>query len=142
MLSMGVFSLFFCELEAHSQLCVSLTERTKEVRLAILRLALLEIIDILNSFVKSFLQEIICVVDRGFRSVREAMANDENIRTAFSTWSNRLFVTYTDPIPAIEVSTYYSHACYICEYFSYFRFAFSQIEIVLAGERGPRRLDE
>ncbi|KAF8316617.1 hypothetical protein DL93DRAFT_746426 [Clavulina sp. PMI_390] len=62
-------------------------------------------------------EEIFCVVDRGFRSVRDAVAEDENIRTAVSTWSNRLFITYTEPIPAIE------------------------IEILIAGERGPRRLD-
>jgi len=62
-------------------------------------------------------EEILCVVDRGFRSAREALSDDENMRTAFSTSTNRLFVTYTEPIPPIE------------------------IEIVLAGERGPRRLD-
>lgn len=84
-------------------------------------------------------------MDRGFRSVREAVADDENIRTAFSTWSNRLFVTYTEPIPAIEVnaplfpfadgpttSNIAQQSPCLC----------SQIEIVLAGERGPRRLDQ
>jgi len=63
-------------------------------------------------------EEILCVVDRGFRSVCEILAQDENIRTTLSTWSNRLFVSYTEPIPAVD------------------------IEVVLAGERGPRRLDE
>ncbi|KAF9515127.1 hypothetical protein BS47DRAFT_1294320 [Hydnum rufescens UP504] len=63
-------------------------------------------------------EELFCIVDRGFRSVREAVANVETISVAFSTWSNRLFVTYSEPIPSIE------------------------IEIILAGERGPRRLDQ
>lgn len=55
MLSMGVFSLFFCELEAHSQLCVSLIEKTKEVRLAILRLAMPEILGMLKQFHSSLI---------------------------------------------------------------------------------------
>lgn len=80
------------------------------------------------------------MVDRGFRSVREAVGDDENIRTAFSTWSNRLFVTYTEPIPAIEVRR--SHIYPFADYYILTTSAARpQVEIVLAGERGPRRLD-
>ncbi|KAI9568033.1 hypothetical protein HD554DRAFT_811133 [Boletus coccyginus] len=65
--------------------------------------------------------EIYCIVEGGpthpFRRVRQAVANNEYFTTTHSPWSNRLHVTYRRLIPAIE------------------------IEILPAGEHGPRRLD-
>ncbi|KAF8120210.1 hypothetical protein EV363DRAFT_1408060 [Boletus edulis] len=65
--------------------------------------------------------EIYCIVEGGsahpFRRVRQAVANSEYFTTTHSPWSNRLHATYRRLIPAIE------------------------IEILPAGEHGPRRLD-
>ncbi|KAH7908650.1 hypothetical protein BJ138DRAFT_330207 [Hygrophoropsis aurantiaca] len=67
--------------------------------------------------------EIFCIVEGGssgthpFRRVRQAVAGSENFTTTHSPWSNRLHATYRTAIPAIE------------------------IEILPAGEHGPRRLD-
>jgi len=67
--------------------------------------------------------EIFCVVEGGqnhphpFRRVRDAIAGSEDFTTIVSPWTNRLHVTYRRPIPAIE------------------------IEILPAGETGPRHLD-
>ncbi|KAH7882312.1 hypothetical protein F5I97DRAFT_1816938 [Phlebopus sp. FC_14] len=65
--------------------------------------------------------EIFCIVEGGpthpFRRVRQAIANSEYFTTTLSPWSNRLHATYRKLIPAIE------------------------IEILPAGEHGPRRLD-
>jgi len=67
--------------------------------------------------------EIYCIVEGGlhqthpFRRVRDAIAENEDFTATLSPWTNRLHVTYRRPIPAIE------------------------IEILPAGEAGPRRLD-
>ncbi|KIK67882.1 hypothetical protein GYMLUDRAFT_36678 [Collybiopsis luxurians FD-317 M1] len=67
--------------------------------------------------------EIYCIVEGGqnqyhpFRRVRDAIADSEDFSSTLSPWTNRLHVTYRRPIPAIE------------------------IEILPAGETGPRRLD-
>ncbi|KAG0707881.1 hypothetical protein DFH29DRAFT_979538 [Suillus ampliporus] len=65
--------------------------------------------------------EIFCIVEGGsthpFRRVRQAVVGSEHFTTTHSPWSNRLHATYRRPIPAIE------------------------IEILPAGEHGPRRLD-
>jgi len=65
--------------------------------------------------------EIFCIVEGGqnhpFRRVREAVSVSEDFTTTHSPWSNRLHVTYRRLIPAIE------------------------IEILPAGEGGPRHLD-
>ncbi|KAE9410078.1 hypothetical protein BT96DRAFT_1012332 [Gymnopus androsaceus JB14] len=67
--------------------------------------------------------EIYCIVEGGqhqshpFRRVRDAIAESEDFSSTLSPWTNRLHVTYRRPIPAIE------------------------IEILPAGEAGPRRLD-
>ncbi|KAI0674640.1 hypothetical protein C8Q78DRAFT_608367 [Trametes maxima] len=65
--------------------------------------------------------EILCVVEGGathpFRRVRQACAGNEDFSIVTSPWSNRLHVKYQRLIPAID------------------------IEILVAGEEGPRRLD-
>ncbi|KAH8102226.1 hypothetical protein BXZ70DRAFT_61370 [Cristinia sonorae] len=65
--------------------------------------------------------EIYCIVEGGathpFKRVRQACAGSKNLTTTPSPWSNRLHVTYHGRIPAIE------------------------IEILRAGEEGPRHLD-
>ncbi|KAI0360343.1 hypothetical protein OH77DRAFT_1392358 [Trametes cingulata] len=65
--------------------------------------------------------EISCVVEGGtahpFRRVRQACAGNEDFAIVTSPWSNRLHVKYQRLIPAID------------------------IEILVAGEEGPRRLD-
>ncbi|EIW51628.1 uncharacterized protein TRAVEDRAFT_176208 [Trametes versicolor FP-101664 SS1] len=69
----------------------------------------------------SLAEEISCVVEGGaahpFRRVRQACAGNEDFSIVTSPWSNRLHVKYQRLIPAID------------------------IEILLAGEEGPRRLD-
>ncbi|KAF5390608.1 hypothetical protein D9757_002582 [Collybiopsis confluens] len=66
--------------------------------------------------------EIYCIVEGGqnqthpFRRVRDAIADSEDFSSTLSPWTNRLHVTYRRPIPAVE------------------------IEILPAGETGPRRL--
>lgn len=66
--------------------------------------------------------EIACICEGGhhhpFRRVREATEGSDDFTTTLSPWTNRLHVTYRRFIPAIE------------------------IEILPAGEEGPRRLDE
>ncbi|KAJ4479371.1 hypothetical protein J3R30DRAFT_3477798 [Lentinula aciculospora] len=68
-------------------------------------------------------EEIYCIVEGGqqqshpFRRVRDAIAASEDFSTTLSPWTNRLHVTYRRPIPVID------------------------IEILPAGEAGPRRLD-
>ncbi|KAJ3779014.1 hypothetical protein EV361DRAFT_284217 [Lentinula raphanica] len=68
-------------------------------------------------------EEIYCIVEGGqhpghaFRRVRDAVADSDDFSTTLSPWTNRLHVTYRRPIPAVE------------------------IEILPAGEAGPRRLD-
>ncbi|KAI0824896.1 hypothetical protein BC628DRAFT_1321547 [Trametes gibbosa] len=65
--------------------------------------------------------EISCVVEGGtahpFRRVRQACAGNDDFSIVTSPWSNRLHVKYQRLIPAID------------------------IEILVAGEEGPRRLD-
>ncbi|KAF8329420.1 uncharacterized protein EI90DRAFT_1391998 [Cantharellus anzutake] len=63
-------------------------------------------------------EELFCIVDRGFLSIRDALNEVENFTTVSSTWSNRMFATYAEPIPPVE------------------------IEIVQAGEGGPRQLNQ
>jgi len=62
-------------------------------------------------------EEIYCVVEGGFRNVRKALQDCEIMTASTSSWSGRLFVTYHDPIPPIE------------------------IEILNAGETGPKRIN-
>ncbi|KAI6003006.1 hypothetical protein BKA83DRAFT_673948 [Pisolithus microcarpus] len=65
--------------------------------------------------------EIYCIVDGGsshpFGRVRQAVAGSDLFTITNSPWSNRLHATYRKLIPAVE------------------------IEILPAGEHGPRRLD-
>ncbi|KAI0257712.1 hypothetical protein BC834DRAFT_558746 [Gloeopeniophorella convolvens] len=65
--------------------------------------------------------EIFCVVEGGtvhpFRRVRQALTGNADLTTTPSPWSNRLHARYHRCIPPIE------------------------IEILTAGETGPRRLD-
>ncbi|KAK7047924.1 hypothetical protein VNI00_006252 [Paramarasmius palmivorus] len=67
--------------------------------------------------------EIYCVVEGGqgqahpFRRVRDSIAGNEDFAVIHSPWTNRLFISYRRLIPTIE------------------------IEILPAGECGPRRLD-
>jgi len=67
--------------------------------------------------------EIFCIVEGGqnlphpFRRVRDALAGNGDFTITHSPWTNRLHVTYRRFIPAIE------------------------IEILPAGETGPRHLD-
>ncbi|KAK0449612.1 uncharacterized protein EV420DRAFT_1707719 [Desarmillaria tabescens] len=67
--------------------------------------------------------EIFCIVEGGqtqahpFRRVRDAVVTSEHFTLVQSPWTNRLHVTYRRLIPAIE------------------------IEILPAGEAGPRRLN-
>jgi len=66
-------------------------------------------------------QEIFCIVEGGtahpFRRVRQALTGSADLSITPSPWSNRLHVRYQRSIPPIE------------------------IEILAAGESGPRRLD-
>ncbi|KAF8156850.1 hypothetical protein B0H34DRAFT_475516 [Crassisporium funariophilum] len=67
--------------------------------------------------------EIFCIVEGGqnqthpFRRARDAVAGNEDFTVTHSPWTNRLHVTYRRLIPSIE------------------------IEILPAGETGPRHLD-
>ncbi|KAI0727458.1 hypothetical protein C8Q72DRAFT_922743 [Fomitopsis betulina] len=65
--------------------------------------------------------DIFCIVEGGashpFRRVRHACAGSDDFTTVISPWSSRLHATYQRYIPSID------------------------IEILPAGERGPRRLD-
>ncbi|EPS96888.1 hypothetical protein FOMPIDRAFT_1052881 [Fomitopsis schrenkii] len=65
--------------------------------------------------------DIFCVVEGGashpFRRVRHACAGSDDFTTVISPWSSRLHATYQRYIPSID------------------------IEILPAGEQGPRRLD-
>lgn len=65
--------------------------------------------------------EIFCIVEGGtshpFRRVRQACAASEDMSTRSSPWTNRLHATYNRLIPSVD------------------------IEILPAGEEGPRRLD-
>ncbi|KAF9456011.1 hypothetical protein BDZ94DRAFT_160788 [Collybia nuda] len=65
--------------------------------------------------------ELFCIVESGhhhpFRRVRDALAGNPDYTTMHSPWTNRLHTTYRRLIPAIE------------------------IEILVAGETGPRHLD-
>ncbi|KAF8516794.1 hypothetical protein JB92DRAFT_2909217 [Gautieria morchelliformis] len=67
-------------------------------------------------------EELFCIVEGSgsthpFRRVRQALAGNETLTATLIGWSNRLYVTYHEPIPAI------------------------QLEVLPAGEEGPRRLD-
>ncbi|KAI3608494.1 hypothetical protein WG66_000931 [Moniliophthora roreri] len=67
--------------------------------------------------------EIYCIVEGGqgqvhpFRRVRDCITGNEDLAIIHSPWTNRLYVSYRRLIPSIE------------------------IEILPAGEAGPRRLD-
>ncbi|KAF8636346.1 hypothetical protein AX16_010999 [Volvariella volvacea WC 439] len=67
--------------------------------------------------------EIVCIVEgvqtqtHPFRRVRDAVAGNENFTTTMSPWTNRLHVSYRALIPPVD------------------------IEILPAGEAGPRHLD-
>jgi len=67
-------------------------------------------------------EELFCIVEGAgsthpFRRVRQALAGNEVLTATLVGWTNRLYVTYHQPIPAI------------------------QFEVLPAGEEGPRRLD-
>ncbi|KAG8846685.1 hypothetical protein FRB96_001921 [Tulasnella sp. 330] len=62
-------------------------------------------------------EEIFCIVEGGFKGVRNALQNCEIMTCSTSSWSGRLYTTYHDPIPPIE------------------------IEILKAGETGPKRIN-
>ncbi|PVG00730.1 hypothetical protein CPB86DRAFT_169411 [Serendipita vermifera] len=61
-------------------------------------------------------EEIFCVAP-GFKAVRQACADNDVLSTQLAPWSSRLYVIYNESIPPV------------------------QIEIVPAGEEGPRNLD-
>ena len=48
-------------------------------------------------------KEIFCIVEGGFRGVRQAIKGCDIMSTAHSSWSARLFATYHETIPSIEV---------------------------------------
>ncbi|KAG1779385.1 hypothetical protein EV702DRAFT_97885 [Suillus placidus] len=83
--------------------------------------------------------EIFCIVEGGsthpFRRVRQAIVGSEHFTTTHSPWSNRLHATYRQVIPAVEVS--------ISEHIfdDVINDTGMKIEILPAGEYGPRRLD-
>ncbi|KAJ6572166.1 hypothetical protein B0H19DRAFT_679026 [Mycena capillaripes] len=85
--------------------------------------------------------EIFCIVEGGqnlphpFRRVRDALAGNGDFTITHSPWTNRLHVTYRRFIPAIEVS----HLPYL--FIPHQRHTTSEIEILPAGETGPRHLD-
>ncbi|KIJ29285.1 hypothetical protein M422DRAFT_188713 [Sphaerobolus stellatus SS14] len=67
-------------------------------------------------------EELYCIVEGSpnthpFRRVRQALAGNEVLTATLVGWSNRLYIKYHEPIPAIE------------------------FEVLPAGEEGPRRLD-
>ncbi|KAG8894730.1 hypothetical protein FRB99_001026 [Tulasnella sp. 403] len=62
-------------------------------------------------------EEMCCVVEGGFKAIRSAIQGSEIMTANQSSWSGRLFVTYHDPIPPLE------------------------IEILKAGETGPKRIN-
>jgi len=67
-------------------------------------------------------EELFCIVEGSgsthpFRRVRQALAGNDVLTATLIGWSNRLYVKYHEPIPAIE------------------------FEVLPAGEEGPRRLD-
>ncbi|EPQ53713.1 hypothetical protein GLOTRDRAFT_63364 [Gloeophyllum trabeum ATCC 11539] len=68
-----------------------------------------------------YADDIYCIVDGGlshpFRRVRQAVSGSSHVTTIASPWCNRLHTTYHGFIPPVE------------------------IEILPAGEAGPRRLD-
>ncbi|KAK0204203.1 hypothetical protein DFS33DRAFT_1275259 [Desarmillaria ectypa] len=78
--------------------------------------------------------EIFCIVEGGqtqahpFRRVRDAVVTSEHFTLVQSPWTNRLHVTYRRLIPAIEFTLVDSAIPH-------------KIEILPAGETGPRRLD-
>lgn len=108
------------------------------------------------------MKEIFCIVEGGqsqahpFRRVRDAVAGSEEFTTTHSPWTNRcelfttaypaaltgvarLHVTYRRLIPAIEAST----RVYVPTYSSRLTPSHAlQIEILPAGEAGPRHLDD
>jgi len=62
-------------------------------------------------------EELRVIVEGGFRRVREALTGSEKFQVRNAPWSARLYATYQIALPAID------------------------IEVVNAGEEGPRRLD-
>ncbi|KAG2107357.1 hypothetical protein BD769DRAFT_134146 [Suillus cothurnatus] len=84
--------------------------------------------------------EIFCIVEGGsthpFRRVRQAIVGSEHFTTTHSPWSNRLHATYRQVIPAIEVSISLNVFLTMP-----LMIAALKIEILPAGEYGPRRLD-
>ncbi|KAI0062702.1 hypothetical protein BV25DRAFT_1915841 [Artomyces pyxidatus] len=84
--------------------------------------------------------EIFCIVEGGavhpFRRVRQALAGSQDFVITPSPWSNRLHVKYHRCIPPVEVSvlspTIHDSSSTRLP---------PQIEILPAGEAGPRRLD-
>ncbi|KAL5476897.1 hypothetical protein ACEPAI_3083 [Sanghuangporus weigelae] len=66
--------------------------------------------------------EVLCIAEGGsvhpFGRVRQAIDGHASLTVTNSPWTNRLFVTYNEPIPPVT------------------------IEIIPAGEGGPRRLDD
>ncbi|KAH9974655.1 hypothetical protein BGW80DRAFT_1301910 [Lactifluus volemus] len=93
--------------------------------------------------------EIFCIVEGGsvhpFRRVRQALAGTADLSVTPSPWSDRLHVKYHRCIPAIEVSTPFyvrrNLAVALMETCYPIRTFVVQIEILAAGESGPRRLD-
>ncbi|KAK7464998.1 hypothetical protein VKT23_006208 [Stygiomarasmius scandens] len=89
--------------------------------------------------------EIFCIVEGGqgqthpFRRVRNALGGVNEFTTTHSPWTNRLHVTYRRPIPAIEVSV---QALVFTASLNEIQNSYSvKIEVLPAGETGPRRLD-
>jgi hypothetical protein len=102
-------------------------------------------------------EEIYCVVEGGFRNVRKVLHGSEIMTASASSWSGRLFVTYHDPIPPIEVSSPGSPpfakvtpvlflSCdppseTTTHTLTWPPKTLTQIEILNAGETGPKRLN-
>ncbi|CAK5272144.1 unnamed protein product [Mycena citricolor] len=87
--------------------------------------------------------EIYCIVEGGqnqphaFRRVRSALAGYGDFAVSLSPWTNRLHVSYRRFIPSIDVRL--SSSCRLPS--STDGGAHDQIEILPAGETGPRTLD-
>ncbi|PPQ88543.1 hypothetical protein CVT25_009923 [Psilocybe cyanescens] len=73
-----------------------------------------------------------------FRRTRDAVSGNEDFTVTHSPWTNRLHVTYRRLIPAIDVSI--SLLCR-SKHLPNANLSIFKIEILPAGETGPRHLD-
>jgi hypothetical protein len=76
-------------------------------------------------------------VEGGFKAVRQAVKGSEVMSTAHSTWSARLFATYHETIPSVEVGSY----IFLVLIRPIIKQRTRQIEILNCGETGPKRIN-